>query len=291
VAQQGNHKMTYKNNRCLFLTLFLFATGLAFAGGPWTQPKGGGYFQISISHISPYSSLFSRDVESINLNREVSDITLNGYSEYGLSNDLTFIGEFPFKIVSTDEQILNGDFEKILESGSLSGFSNIAIALKRSFTKQKLLISGQFRVEANTSTTEAETGLRTGVSAWGLTPSVSLGSSHSNFFALSDIGFRFRTNNYSHEFLLLGEVGATLIRKLLVIVAVDVRQSVTVGTSGESGIQTGLYPDNQEYIAYGLKLILNVTARTGINFARFGAFSGNLVAKSPSTTFGLFMRL
>ncbi len=82
-----------------------------------------------------------------------------------------------------------------------------------------------------------------------------------------------------------------LFKRLWVIGVLDVRQSITDGTAdNENSEQTGLYPDNQEYVAPGIKLLYEITPKFGINFSGFGAISGNLVAKSPSNTFGVFVK-
>lgn len=273
--------------------LLLFFSQQALAGGPWTQEKGQGYAQVSFSFIPAYSSLYSENGETINLNREVSDQTLLGYVEYGLTPRLTITGEVPLKFVSTADEVLSGsDFQdNILESGSLNALGNISLALKHSLIRKRLLLSGQLKIDAPTAANEAETGLRSGTDTWGITPSLILGGSSGRVYAFVESGVRFRSNNYSQEFLLGGEVGLSLLSRIWLIGVLDVRQSLDDGShDNQNSEQTGLYPDNQEYVAFGLKLIAEINRRFGINFSSFGASGGNLVAKSPSNTIGVYLR-
>lgn len=273
--------------------LLIFLSQQVLAGGPWTQEKGRGYAQVSFSFIPAYSSLYGREGKTLNLNREVTDRTLLGYGEYGLSPSLTLIGEVPLKFVSTADEVLAGsDFPgSVLESGSLGGLGNVSLALKYALVQKRLLLSGQVKIDAPTATSEAATGLRTGTDAWGFAPTLILGGSQENFYAFVESGVRLRSNDYSQEFLLGGEVGVSLFRRIWVIGVLDVRQSIDDGThDNENSEQTGLYPDNQEYIAFGLKVIAEINPRFGINFSAFGASSGNLVAKSPANTLGMYLR-
>lgn len=263
------------------------------AGGPWTQSQGQGYAQISFTFIPEYRSLYSRNGESLSLNREVSDRTLLGYLEYGLTGRFTIIGEIPLKFVSAGEQVYPGsDFEDaLLESGSLNGLGNLSAALKYGLVRKNLLLAGQLKIDAPTATGKVETGLRTGVDAWGVAPSLILGGSRGQLYAFIECGVRFRSNDYSQEFLLGGEAGTALLKRFWIIAVLDVRQSLNDGThDNENAEQTGLYPDNQEYAAFGLKLIAEISPRFGVNFSSFGASSGNLVPKSPANTVGVYLR-
>jgi hypothetical protein len=273
--------------------LLVFLSQQSLAGGPWIQEKGQGYGQVSFTFIPAYNSLYGSDGKTIKLNREVTDRTLQGYGEYGLTPRLTVTGELPLKFVSTAAEVLAGsDFqENVLESGSLTGLGNISVALKYALLQKRLLLSGQLKIDAPTATGEANTGLRTGTGAWGLAPTLILGGSHGKFYAFIESGVRFRSNDYSREFLLGGEAGVSLFSRIWLIGVLDVRQSIDDGThDNENSEQTGLYPDNQEYVAFGLKLIAEINRRFGINLSAFGASGGNLVAKSPANTLGVYLR-
>lgn len=277
----------------LLMAFFVLFNQSILAGGPWTQEKGRGYAQASFTFIPAYRSLYGREGETIELNREVTDQTLLGYVEYGLISGLTIIGEAPLKFVSSGEEVFPGsDFQdNLLESGSLSGLGNISLALKYCLLKKRLLLSGQLRIDAPTATSEAQSGLRTGTDAWGVAPTLILGGSRGNLYAFVESGVRLRSDDYSQEFLLGGEAGVSLLKRIWVIGVLDVRQSIEDGThDNENSEQTGLYPDNQEYFAFGLKLIAEINPRFGINFSAFGASGGNLVAKSPANTFGVYLR-
>lgn len=276
------------------LVIAILASAPLLAGGPWTQAKGEGFGQVSYSFIPEYRSLYvsgGGSDDALGLNRNVTDMTIVGYIEHGLSDRLTISGIIPYKITETSEETFTSDFPNVLAAGSLSGLGNITAGLKYNFISSSLLVSGVVLVDAKTSKSDSLTGLRTGYGAWGVAPVVSIGGSRNNFYGFVDTGLRFRTNDYSNEFILNGEAGIQLFNRLWVIGVLDVRQSITDGTAdNENSEQTGLYPDNQEYVAPGFKLLYDITPKFGLNFSAFGAISGNLVAKSPSNTLGIYMK-
>ena len=281
----------FTKNFIYWLILLVFVSPAIFAGGPWTQSKSAGFAQLSYSLIPDYRSLYQSGSSSdaIQLNRDVTDITLSLYFEHGLADNLTVVGVVPYKRGKTSGETFSGDFSEVLDDGSLNGIGNISAGLK--YNKKTLLVSGSILVDANTGKNEAATGLRTGYDGWGIAPVISIGGSRNNFYAFIDSGLRFRTNSYSNEFLLNGEAGVQLFNRLWVIGVLDIRQSINDGTAdNENAEQTGLYPDNQEFVAPGFKLIYDIHPRFGINFSRFGAFSGNLVAKKASSTLGVYLR-
>jgi hypothetical protein len=58
-----------------------------------------------------------------------------------------------------------------------------------------------------------------------------------------------------------------------------------------NNLLTGLYVNNQEHVAWGIKTYGNIFSdRWGVSAALFGAFSGNYVAKSPSINLGVYHR-
>lgn len=266
-----------------------------FAGGPWTQKKGSGYFQAAYTFIPKYHSLYSSTAtdNTLNLKREVSDVTLSGYLEYGLTERLTLISELPYKITETHPEVFNTrDFgDNVLAAGTLNGLGNISLGVLHPLIGGNFQLSGRFKLETNVHDSDAATGLRSGIDAWGLYPAIILGKSFEKSYIFADAGVRFRTNNYSNELLLQGEAGRSLFDRLWVIGVLDIRQSLNDGTANnENSEQTGLYPDNQEYFAFGIKFIFSISERVGVNISGFGASSGNLVAKSPANTLGIYYR-
>jgi hypothetical protein len=58
-----------------------------------------------------------------------------------------------------------------------------------------------------------------------------------------------------------------------------------------SNLLTGLYVNDQEYAAYSLKFVGEITKNIGLNVGVGGAFSGNNVARRQALTFGAYYKL
>ncbi len=189
----------------LSILLLLSVSFNLLAQSPWTKNKKEGYVQLSYTTISNYDKLFGNP--EINLGKKVSDNTLQIYSEYGLSDKTTLLVNVPFKLTSYDENLatISGGGATISESNNSLG--NIQIGVKHNFYKKKWLLSGQLNVEANTSNYDANTGLRTGYDAWSFTPLFLAGRGFDKWYIQAFTGFDIRTNDYSSNYKLGGEIG------------------------------------------------------------------------------------
>lgn len=290
ISRQNLQSTIYNLQLCILLLCMGCITSLS-AGGPWTQQKSKGYAQASFTFIPVFSSLYSNgSEETLFLPYDVTDRTFLGYAEFGLTGNLTAIFEMPVKMIET-KFLPNVDANGITE-GSATRFGNFGFALKQNLIRSTVVVSGQLKVETPISASDEDllAGLRSGFDAWGVSPTLSVGGSKKNLYAYIESGIRLRNRGYSNEWLLAGEAGALLARRLWVIAVLDIRQAYNTGSFQEVNILSGLYPDNQEHAAYGFKLIADITDQVGLNFARFGAFSGNLVPKAASNTVGLFVK-
>ena len=197
-----------------FFCIWLHAAAL-IAGGPWLQAKNSGYAQISVSGILSYDELFSNTAKSVKLNRNITDLTIMGYGEFGVSDNLTIIAFIPFKSVRSAETINPAsDFPELLDAGSLTGFGNIALAAKTNFLQEPLLVSGQIRIDGATESVLANTGLRTGYSAWAFTPSVLTGFSSGPWYGSAEFGVRLQTNHYATGLVGNLEAGYALTKNI-----------------------------------------------------------------------------
>lgn len=278
-----------QNLRTILLLISLVPAHL-FAGGPWTQPAKKGYSQVSFTGIFAYDKLFEDGDAGAQLHRDITDITMLGYFEYGLTDRLTLIGYIPYKAVkSADEINPSGAFPDTLEAGSLRGFGNLALAAKLNFNRRGMVVSTQLRIDAKTVNEGFNTGLRTGYSAWAFTPSLIVGKGWDKWYAFSELGVRLRTNDYSNDFTINMEAGYLLFGRLWIAGVVDILQTISGDTLLADGSeQTGLYANGQEFFAYGIKLLYEISPKWGVNASSFSASSGHLVPKTAPFTFGLY---
>ncbi len=271
------------------ILLLLFTVSL-FAQSPWTQKKGKAYTQISFTSISNYDKLFGNS--EIATEREITDNTLQLYGEYGLSGKTTLVASIPLKFVKSGDLVNPSGLPlPITISESKTSLGNIQLGIKHQFYKKDWLISGQLVVEANTGSFENLSGLQTGYNAWSFTPLVLVGRNFNNWYVQAFTGFDIRTNNYSSNYKLGGEVGCKVLDWLWIAGFLDGVLSFKNGDAvlGTNAL-TGLYVNDQEYAGFGLKLIGEINKSFGANLSVGGAFEARNVAKAPAITFGLYYK-
>ena len=240
-------------------------------------------FQVTHQYISLGNS-------SLELPREISDKTLQFYGEYGLFDNTTILLNAPIKFVKAGEM---QETTGTIEEGSLSGFGNIEVAVKHKVVDNDLKVALQANFVFPTASYDSGTGLRTGYDAFGFVPGVTVGGSSDNFFAYAYLNTGIYTNDYSSNMKTGFELGWKPVKPLWIIGVFDVLQSFDNGSRIDdiNNLQTGLYVNNQEYVAYGLKFAFEIVEETlGVQVAGFGAASGNFVAKSPSLNIGVYYK-
>ena len=127
----------------IFLFFSLMISQL-FAGA-WTQRKNGYYLRIYTTYLFATEE-FSYQGENQELFEEqlaykdsyFKDIGLIIYSEYGLTNSLTLVGELPFKSLSTKRTVASfygGD-----EIATTSGFADLGLFGKLAILENPLAL-------------------------------------------------------------------------------------------------------------------------------------------------------
>jgi hypothetical protein len=268
--------------------LFLFISISAFSQSPWTQEKGKFYTQLSFTTIPNYDALFG-DPDST-IPGEISDNTIQFFGEYGLSEKTSLLLNLPYKSISYSQNVICVTAPCNSIEHKESSLGNIEIGLKHNFYKKDWVLSGQFSVEANTSSYDAISGIRTGYNAWSFTPLFLAGRCFGKTYVQGFIGANIRTNKYSSNFKIGGEIGRKITKKIWLIGFLDISKSLENGDillPTENNF-TGLYVNDQEYGSFGLKGIGEFTDKFGITAGFGGAFFGNNVAKQAAMTFGLY---
>jgi hypothetical protein len=271
--------------------LFLFISIAAFSQSPWTQKDGKFFTQLSFTTISNYNTLFG-DPEYAT-ERQITDNTIQLYSEYGLSDKTTFIVNLPLKLIKTgDLSNPNSLGLPTTSEGNSTTIGNIELGLKHNFSNKNWLLSGQFSIEANTGNYDNTTGIRTGYDAWTITPLFLAGKSFGKTYLQTFIGANIRTNDYSSNFKVGGELGYKITKNIWLVGFLDIVKSLENGDVilPNNNLATGLYVNNQEYGAFGLKGITEFSNNYGVTASFGGAFFGNNVAKKAALNFGVYRK-
>lgn len=270
--------------------IFFFISISVASQSPWTQKEGKFYTQVSFTTISNYDTLFGNPDNS--LEREITDQTYQLYTEYGLTDKTTLLFNLPIKHIETGNLANPNIFSGTLP-GSETAFGNIVFGLKHQFHHKKWVLAGQIDVEFNTANTyNNDTGIRVSYDATTITPLFLAGRSFGKTYLQTHIGFQYRSNNYSSNFKVGGEIGRKITKSIWLVGFLDVVKSFENGTIDFPLVndQTGLYVNNQEYGAYGLKGIGEFTNNFGVTASFGSAFFGNNVPKKAAINFGIYRK-
>lgn len=294
-------------NTIVLVLILLLGISELYAGGPWAKKKGAGYVQLGFYVIPPTNFLFNDNIDTRLLNRVVLDGTAQIYGEYGIIDKLTLSTSLPFKLVMAGERAASTDSiavqapSTVLESGTLFGLGNYELGAKYNFfNKNGFLISAIMNFSAPTgvplkNTKVQNTGLRTAHPTWGFQPGISVGYGTDKLYTYLDVAANLRTHGYSHEIMANFEFGYK-IWKLYLAIALQARFALTQGldipeqSSLNQDIHTGMYINNQNYLAWIAKVIIPFNDNFGANLSFAGAFLGNNVQQSPSIGVGIYYK-
>lgn len=284
----------------LLIASILVLGQLSYAGGPWTRAKGEGYAGLNFSYLG-YNKYFGTDGSVINLRRSVTELTIGGYLEYGFHDRFTAHVSLPFRVVMSGNSIQDAPyFPDTLASGRVIGMNTIAIGGKYKFLDKNVKMAVHLNYESNTSSYSANSSLRTGPATHVIEPQVSIGAGLGDFYTYAVVGPRFRTGGYTQDFDFLVEAGYSWNQKTYFALVFAGRQNLTRGTVSnnltvdtigtslvayEADLHTGITPNRQQYIGYGLKFFQKFGDFT-INAGLYSGF-GNRVPAALSLNLGV----
>lgn len=275
------------------IALIIILPYSAFAQSPWVKKKNEGYAQLSYSSISNYQSIYTKSNNSTTLlERVMDDRTIQVYSEYGITDKWTLTLNAPLKLVQSGA-LTSNTANPITSSGSLTGLGNIDLAARYQLGTKWVYSAAQLKVSSFANGYDESTGLSTGIPAWSIEPMLSVGQGGNFYYGYLYAGVGFRTHDYSHYTRFGIEAGIDIKKRLWLILFMDAVVSFYNGSVTErpGNLQTGLYLNNQEYIAFGPKIIVEVVKdQFGVTGSAGGAVGANNVPVQLSTTFGLYYK-
>jgi hypothetical protein len=286
--------MLLMERKLLLALLLVFTSFSAFAGGPWPRAKGSGYAQLSGTYIG-YSKIFDANSDIVSLRRSMTDVTIQTYVEYGITDKLTFTANLPFKYASSSDNVNATDyFADTLKPATLFGLNTVLMGLKYNVVGKKFLLTVGLNTEMNVGRSDSITSIRTGPSTFVFHPYLSTGTSFGKFYTQLEAGYRIRLNGYSHEVDLGYELGYSWNEKTYFILNVRGRVSMQNGSFDNNvtpdhpygrDIHTMIDPNNQTYLGYGLKFIQKIK-KVHINAGVYSGY-GQLVAAAPCFNLGV----
>lgn len=279
--------------------LVLVASTQLIAGGPWLNQEGHGFFQLqSTFQAYKYQGLIMEggigDIQPINRKVISHDYGLLG--DYGISDKVNLQAYIPFKTAVVSERTDSGGFATTLPEGRIAGLSNLAFGVKfkllDTLSNWKAAIT--LNTQLNTVESELSKGLVTGIpaNAFGVKAHFGRGFG-SKWYSFLEGGYSKFTNGYSDVVNVFWEAGYRINGQCLFILSYDLRNSLENGTYyNENQIQTGLFPNDQEWGGIGLKFLyenengfgFNLATAAGVTHARYVGFAGPI-------TLGVFKKI
>jgi len=169
---------------------------------------------------------------------------------------------------------------------------NSVVGAKYNFIESKFLATLSAAVEFPAIGDEPNTGLRTGYNTYSFIPGIHFGQSLNKLYYSVETFFALR-NELSHEWRLNAEIGYHFKKPLTGAFKVNMVESLRNRTISESPnyLATGLYLNNQEYVAWSINFIHDIEADFQMLYALAGGFTTSLIARTPVFTLGILYNL
>lgn len=271
--------------------LSVFASTLS-AQSPWVRSKAGFYAQLSAQFIPTYGAVFGPEDQPVYLQREVSERALQFYGEYGVTKNTGLVISAPLRQNKRGNLGPNRDIRLgVGQSGSLTQFGNVSLAIKHRFYQKKYAVAGTLRVELPASAPRSIDGLAVGYNAYTVEPILSVGRGFDMIYAYAFTGYGARTGDYSHFWRAGVEAGVHL-GDFWFIVNVESLNSLKNGLAPVFNPEnfTGLYINDQEWVSVGIKGIYEFNRFSGLIASYGGAASAHWAPQSPSMGIGGYFK-
>ena len=266
--------------------LFIFcAFGLQVvkAQSPWTREKGKAYVQLGLTSLMYDAVQFDgKRLENIG---DFTDITVQVYSEYGITDKLEAQLILPYK---------KANYDGAGVSESIAGLGNLSVGLKYKLSDKNWKISSGLLFSANSiKKDESLVVSSTGINASTFLPYVSIGSSYNKWYYFGNLGYGYMDNDYSDYLKASIEVGYNIIPRGHLMLVLDTRNPVTKEDAYlNDNTQWASHLDRQTYNAFGIKANYEfIQDKLGANFSTFGAFGIDNSPLSPTINIGVYTKL
>lgn len=269
------------------ILLFLIISQSMFAQGPWTREKNSAYVQIGATSLQYNKQRLNG--KQVDLPVDISDVTTQIYTEYGITSDLQAELIVPFKIVN-----VNSNLTGISSKNSISGLGNVTLGLKYKLLDKNWKISAGLQYSANSIKKDASKGLTTGFNAATILPYISAGASSGKWYYFGNFGYGYMDNQYSDFAKFGAEIGYNIIQKGHIMLVLDNRIIISKedAFTNDTANQWTSYLDRQSYSAVGLKFNYEFKKdKFGANIAAISAFALDNAPVAPTLNFGIYAKL
>ena len=275
--------------------ILLFSSSL-FAGGPWPQKKGKGYFKLS-----EWWTVFDEHYTDNGLrdpNVTTGIFNTSFYGEYGLSDRFTVLVNVPLISRNYMNNLRSGTTREIIVAGeSINTIGDLDLSFKYGLSKPDAKIPVALTLTL---------GIPTGTASAGTLENLQTGDGEFNQILRLDFGKGFqlgkipayisahtgvnnRSNDFSEEFRYGLEFGIGFAKdKLWLTSKFNAIESFKNGATAATTTSTSLFANNSEFSSLGLEASYYITKSLGISAGFAGALRGEIIAAAPSYSVGVF---
>jgi len=273
--------------KIIITALFLLPITV-FAQG-WVKEKGKGYFKVAQNIVSS-NEYFAPNGDRVPVTT-ISQFGTSIYGEYGLSDKITGVINFPFYVKQTINDVQFRQSGRTIPGDEFGAVGDADLGIKYGFLQDKpivlstSLILGLPLGKVNGGSSGI---LQTGDSEFNQL--IRLDASHSFYpkpiYVNVYSGFNNRTKDFSDEVRYGFEIGFPF-KKFIPILKVNGVASLKNGEALSS--QGSLFANNIEYLSPSLDLNYQINTKIGLSAAVAGAIYGKNVLRAPNYNFGVFI--
>ena len=286
--------------KLLIVFLATLIVNSIYAGGPWPQKKGNGYFKLSQWWIVFDKHFTDSGLTDPNITTGI--FNTNFYAEYGFTDRLTgVLNANPFSRNYMNNLLSGTTGEVLIPGEALNSIGDSELGLKYGFTKPEspIQIAGtvMFGIPLGTAAAGEQGNLQTGDGEFNQILQVDLGTGYKlseniNGYVSAYGGFNNRTNGFSDEIRFGLETGVGLLdQKLWLVGRLYGVESLKNGETSGGVTSTSIFANNSEYTSYSLEVNYYLTKQLGVSVNVASAFRGEIIAASPSYSVGVFLDL
>ncbi|WP_221409416.1 hypothetical protein [Marinoscillum furvescens] len=274
--------------------ILLLIAGFAFAGGGWTQPKGG--FYAKLDHwwtvYDQYYDLYGHKVED----RKRALLKTSIYGEYGVTPKLTVAGYFPFvSAAMVGEEVAKGSGQVLAEGDQLTTVGDGVLQVKYNLINAlvaSLSVSGILGIPTGTAEGGTDGTLWTGDGEWNQMLRADLGISIpvGDYYPYANgyVGYNHRTRDFTDELHFGAEAGCEL-GKWFLVARMDRVRALKKGELEEATFSNGLQLNNSSFWNLSAEVAYKFTELVGIVVGANQMVGGRQVYAGTGFSVGVFM--
>lgn len=268
-----------------------------FAGGPWPQANGKGYFKLY-----EWWLVFDKhytDSGALDPNLTTGIFNTSVYAEYGLTNRMTAIVNAPLLSRNYMNNLVSATTQEVLVKGeAINTIGDIDLGIKYGLTKPgvKFPIAATLILGIPSGKTNGgeQGNLQTGDGEFNQLVQIDVGTSYAlgkknSIYFSANLGFNNRTNDYSDEIRYGIEAGLGLLTNRLWLVGkLYGVESLKNGATAASSTSTSIFANNSEFTSISIEANYYISRRFGLSAGYATATRGAIIAAAPSYSVGVF---